>query len=247
VGFFAAFGYKTYMKKGNSSTAIPVSSTGLTEIKNLSNAAIQSSSDSQDVITYDTSNLGWKASLVTGNSYTVDCTLNIDVKDPGYILLKEASRDSATGVMVAWYRETPLTAAVGTAGPVSGLTITSGSTGITATGAALTGKATTSSGTGTGLTVDVTLTGGVVTGVSVNAAGTGYLPGDTVTIAKADLAGAATDVTFVVASVTGTGTAEKHAGLASVTNFSESIEAGSIASVSFTLQGYGAYQFTAAT
>ena len=46
------------------------------------------------------------------------------------------------------------------------------------------------------------------------------------------------------ASVT---TVEKHAGIAIVADFQESIEAGGIATVSFTLQGYGAYTYTAAT
>ena len=46
------------------------------------------------------------------------------------------------------------------------------------------------------------------------------------------------------ASVT---TPEKHAGIGIITNFSESIEAGGIATVSFTLQGYGSYTHTDAT
>ena len=45
------------------------------------------------------------------------------------------------------------------------------------------------------------------------------------------------------ASVT---TVEKHAGIGIITDFSESIEAGGIATVSFTLQGYGAYTLTKA-
>ena len=46
------------------------------------------------------------------------------------------------------------------------------------------------------------------------------------------------------ASVT---TVEKHSGIGIITDFSESIEAGGIATVSFTLQGYGAYTLVIAT
>jgi hypothetical protein len=44
-----------------------------------------------------------------------------------------------------------------------------------------------------------------------------------------------------------TGAPEKHAGVAFVTDFSEDIQAGNIAQVSFTLTGYGAYTWTAET
>jgi hypothetical protein len=42
-------------------------------------------------------------------------------------------------------------------------------------------------------------------------------------------------------------TVEKHAGIGIIADFSESIEAGGIATVSFTLQGYGSYTYTEAT
>lgn len=247
MGFFTATGYRTFIGRGNSASTIPVSSSGLTEIKNLSNAGIQASSQTQEVTTYDTVNLGWNVALTTSQTYSVDCTLNLDTQDAGYVLLKELSRDSATGAMARWYRETPLVANVGTTGPVQTLIITNPSSGITGTGADLLNNPTTTSGSGAGLTLDVTVTGGSVTGYSINAAGSGYLPGDIVTIDSTEIAGAATDITFVVQTVSGTGTPEKHSGLASVNNFSESIVAGTIASVTFTLSGYGPYTFIAAS
>lgn len=155
MGFFNAFGYKFHAKQGTSASTAPADATGLTEIKNLSNAGISSSSDSQEVITYDTSTNGWKQQIVTANSYTIGCELNIDTEDAGYKLLKEASRDVATGVMIEWFRETPLA----------------------------------SGGT----------------------------------------------------------TAETHAGVASVANFSEDITAGNVAKCTFDLVGYGPYVLTAAT
>lgn len=243
MGFFTATGYRTFIGRGNSASTIPTSSSGLIEIANLSDASIQAASQTQDVVTYSTQNLGWAVSLTTQQSYTVNCTLNIETTDPGYILLKELSRDSATGAMAKWFRQTPTAANIGTAGPVQTLIITGPSSGITATGTDLQNLPTTTSGSGAGLTLNVTKTGTSVTGYSINAAGSGYLPGDVVTIDNSELTGAATDVTFVVQTVAGTGTPEKHAGLASVNNFSESIVAGTIASVTFQLAGYGPYQF----
>jgi hypothetical protein len=44
-----------------------------------------------------------------------------------------------------------------------------------------------------------------------------------------------------------TGNPEKHAGVAFVTDLSEDIQAGNVATISFTLSGYGAYTWTAET
>ena len=54
--------------------------------------------------------------------------------------------------------------------------------------------ATTTSGSGTGLTVDLTAEDGVVTGITINNEGSGYVTGDTITIAAAT-AGTGADVT----------------------------------------------------
>jgi hypothetical protein len=85
---------------------------------------------------------------------------------------------------------------------VGGLTVTTGSSAITAVGAALQNVAvTSSSGGGTGLRVNLTVTGGVVTAASVAAAGSGYAVNDTVTIAKAGVAGAAADIVLTVGAL----------------------------------------------
>ena len=165
MSFFAAFGYKTYIAEGDTCSEVPTSSASMTEVKNLTNFAIQSSSDTEDVQTYDYDSSvagGWSASVVTGNSYTVDCTLNIDMTDAGYQLLKKAALESATGTTVEWFRESPKPA------------------GDCDTGAIISG-------------------------------------------------------------------AETHAGVAYVTNFSEDIQAGNVAAVTFTLTGLKAYVWTAAT
>ena len=164
MSFFAAFGYKTYIAEGDTCSDVPTDSSGMTEVKNLTNFALQSTSDTEDVQTYDydsSTSGGWSASVVTGNSYTVDCTLNIDMLDAGYLLLKQAALDSATGAAVEWFRESPTPAG----DCESGLPITK---------------------------------------------------------------------------------AETHAGVAYVTNFSEDIQAGNVAAVTFTLTGIKAYVWTPA-
>jgi hypothetical protein len=125
----------------------------MVEVLSLTNAGIQGSSDTTDVLDYG-STQGFKASLVTGQSYTIPCSMNLSVVDEGYLTLKNAALNSSSGTLVEWYRETPVTD------------------------------------------------------------------------------GSSDDP-------------EVHAGLAFVTDFSEDIQAGNVATVSFTLTGYGAYEFTA--
>ena len=164
MSFFAAFGYKTFIAEGDTCSDVPATSGSMTEVKNLTNFAIQSTSDTEDVQTYDYDSSGtggWANSGVTGNSYTVDCTLNIDMLDAGYLILKKAALESATGTTVEWFRESPTPA------------------------------------------------GDCDSGMPIS-------------------------------------TAETHAGVAFVTNFSEDIQAGNVAAVTFTLTGVGPYVWTKA-
>lgn len=110
--FFAALGYRFWVKAGTTSSSIPTSSTGMTEVLSLTNAGIQGSSDSTDVLDYG-STQGFKASLVTGQSYSIPCSMNLDLNDAGYQVLKQASLDAANGVTVQWYRESPEMSATG--------------------------------------------------------------------------------------------------------------------------------------
>lgn len=153
--FFAALGYKLWVKLGTTSSTIPTASTGMTRVFSLDNTGIQGTSDSTQVIDYD-STQGFAANLITGQSYTIPCSMNLDVTDAGYAILKNAALNAASGTLVEWYRETPVTD------------------------------------------------------------GSGDNP-------------------------------EIHAGLAQVGSFSEDIQAGNIAKVSFDLIGYGAYAYTAQT
>lgn len=150
--FFTALGYRFWVKTGTTASTAPTTSTGMTEVLSLENSGIQGASDKTDVLDYG-STAGFKASIVTGQSYTIPCSMNLSLTDPGYLLLKEAAMYAAEGYLVEWYRESPVPS--------------------------------------------------------------GY-------------------------------SAEKHSGVAYVTDFSENIQAGSVAKVNFTLTGYGAYTFTAA-
>jgi hypothetical protein len=106
--FFAAFGYKLYVKLGTSASPIPTTSAGMTRVFSLDNAGIQGTSDSTAVLDYD-SEFGFQANLITGQSYTIPCSMNLDVTDAGYAILKQAALEAAAGTLVEWYRETPVT------------------------------------------------------------------------------------------------------------------------------------------
>lgn len=110
--FFNALGYKFFVKKGTTASTAPTSSAGMVEVLSLTNAGIQGTSQTQEVVDYG-SELGFSASIVTSQNYNIPCTMNLDLRDAGYKELKEAARDAATGVTVEWYRESPEMTSVG--------------------------------------------------------------------------------------------------------------------------------------
>ena len=71
----------------------------------------------------------------------------------------------------------------GTEGVVTDIELTTGGTGYTAGGAESTTTTTPASGGGTGMTVSTTVVGGAITAISVTAGGSGYEPGQIVTVA----------------------------------------------------------------
>ncbi len=152
--FFNSLGYRFYVKAGTTASTNPTATTGMTEVLSLTNARIQGTSETQEVQDYG-STLGFTASLVTTQSYNIPCTMNLNLRDAGYAVLKNAALNSASGTTVEWYRESP--------------------------------------------------------------------------------------------EMTAAGDPEYHSGVAFVTDFSEAIEAGNVATVSFTLSGYGAYTWSAET
>lgn len=106
MGYFNALGYKFYVKAGTTSSTAPADSTGMTEVLSLTNAGIQSQSDTQEVLDYGSS-LGFKNQVVTAQSYSIPMAMNLDLRDAGYKLLRQAALDAPTGVTVQWYRESP--------------------------------------------------------------------------------------------------------------------------------------------
>jgi len=106
--FFAAFNYRLFIKLGTSASTIPSSDAGMTRVLSLDNAGIQATSDSTAVLDYD-SEFGFQANLITGQSYTIPCSMNLDVTDAGYQTLKQAALEATSGTLVEWYRETPVT------------------------------------------------------------------------------------------------------------------------------------------
>ena len=150
--FFNSLGYRFYVKAGTTASTNPTASTGMTEVLSLTNAGIQGTSQTQEVQDYG-STMGFVASLVTTQSYSIPAEMNLNLNDPGYIILKTAAMNAASGATVEWFRESP--------------------------------------------------------------------------------------------EMSTTGSPEYHSGVAFVTDFSESIAAGNVATISFTLSGYGSYSWSA--
>lgn len=152
--FFNSLGYRLFLKAGTTASTNPTTSTGMTEMLSVTEAGIQGSTQTQDVLDYG-STLGFTASIVQQQSYTIPIQANINLNDAAYLVLKQAALDAATGVTVEWYRQSP--------------------------------------------------------------------------------------------EMSATGNPEYHSGVAWVTDFSESIAAGNVAQITFTLTGYGAYTWSAET
>jgi len=84
----------------------PSSSTGLTEILNLTNAGIEGTTETQTVTDYSTTG-GYQKAVATSQSYSLPMVMNLDTLDDGYLLLKSAAADAPSGQYVKWYRESP--------------------------------------------------------------------------------------------------------------------------------------------
>jgi hypothetical protein len=84
----------------------------MTRILSLDNTGIQGTSESTSVVDYD-SEQGFQSNLITSQSYSIPCSMNLDVTDAGYEILKKAAINAAGGAVLEWYRETPVTDASG--------------------------------------------------------------------------------------------------------------------------------------
>lgn len=109
--FFAALGYRLWVKLGTTASAIPTSSTGMTEVLSLVNAGIQGSTDTQEVLDYG-STQGFKAQIPVSQSYSIPCQMNLDLNDGGYAIFRDAALNATTKT-VEWYRESPEMTATG--------------------------------------------------------------------------------------------------------------------------------------
>lgn len=118
--YFNSLGFRFFVKAGTTSSSAPTSSAGMTEVLSLTDASIQSQSESQEVTDYGSS-LGFKTQIVTSTSYSIPCQMNLDLRDAGYQALKDAAMKAATGVTVQWYRESPEMTSTGSAEYHSGV------------------------------------------------------------------------------------------------------------------------------
>ena len=80
----------------------------MTEVINLDNSNLDVSSDSTTAIDYS-SDVGFAKNLVTGNSYSLPFSMNLDITSTGYKLFERAAKTSASGVCLQIWRESPIT------------------------------------------------------------------------------------------------------------------------------------------
>lgn len=107
MAFMSAIGYRLWLANATSANDThPTSSTGLTEILNLTNAGIEGTTETETVVDYGTTG-GFQKAVATSQSYSIPMSMNLDTVDPGYAVLKQAALDAPTGQYVKWYRESP--------------------------------------------------------------------------------------------------------------------------------------------
>ena len=108
MGFFVAYDYRLWVKLGTTASAIPTSRSTMTEIINIDNVGITSNSDTVNAIDYATE-AGFAKQLVSGNSWSMPFSMNMDVTSAGYKLMERAFLQSADGVCLQIWRESPVT------------------------------------------------------------------------------------------------------------------------------------------
>lgn len=109
--YFAALNVRLFLKLATTAASPPTSSTSMTEVLSLSDASLQTTSETQTANDYQTP-FGYGNLLVTGKGWTMPLQLNLDVTSDGYKLLRRADNNAPGGVTVQVWRELPL---VGTA------------------------------------------------------------------------------------------------------------------------------------
>jgi len=105
--YFASLDIRLWLKEGTTASEPPTSSTGMTEILSLSDASLQTTSETQIATDYQTP-FGYGSLLVTGKSWTLPLQLNLDTTSDGYKLLRRSDNNGAKGVTVQAYRALPL-------------------------------------------------------------------------------------------------------------------------------------------
>jgi hypothetical protein len=105
--FHVAYNYEFYVEAGTTASTVPTASTGLTRVYSMSNASIKGKSKTLSATDYETG-LGGARKLVTEVEYEIACEMNISLADEGYAIMHNAFLDAPTGVLLRWYRVTPV-------------------------------------------------------------------------------------------------------------------------------------------
>jgi len=117
ANFQVALGYKLYVKaRTNPATALQSNTTGMTLLGAVSNAPINTTTDTQSAQAYD-DELGFRKEIASGASWSIPVEMLLDQLDAGYAILKTAADGAVAGQYLEIRRESPIpAAAVGNTG-----------------------------------------------------------------------------------------------------------------------------------
>lgn len=115
--YFAAFNVRFFVKAGTTASALPTTTSTMTEVLSLTNASVQGSSTSTKVKDYSSA-YGFGQTLITETGYTIPCGLHLDPSSESYKIIKRAFRNAALGETLQWFRELPVTGSTDTVGQV---------------------------------------------------------------------------------------------------------------------------------
>jgi hypothetical protein len=97
------FDHKLYIAKGTTTSAIPTSTSGLTQVFNLTDASMTSSSSSVNVQDYDSDPTSSKEAI-TSVAKSMPVVLNLSPADPAYQILMECADRATENFAVRYYR-----------------------------------------------------------------------------------------------------------------------------------------------
>lgn len=100
------FDHELYIELGTTSSSVPTSTSGMTQVFNLTDASLTGASTKISVLDYDSDPTSAREAI-TQQSYSMPIVLNLSPGDEAYRILQEAYQTAITGgAAIKWYRKT---------------------------------------------------------------------------------------------------------------------------------------------